>query len=110
MDLVVDQMVKLQHIHIAHGSVLIERGPCPPIAEGGLAQDGEIGLYNSNSFGSADAIVSYVEWGSSGHGRSATAVEAGIWVSGGFVPTTVDSGAILASRTPPTDPSHWVGG
>jgi hypothetical protein len=52
------------------------------------ASSGEIGLYSSNSFGSADAIVSYVEWGNSGHGRSATAVEAGVWDDGGFVPTT----------------------
>ena len=73
------------------------------------AEDGEVGLYSSNSFGSASDIVSYVEWGSSGHGRSDTAVAAGIWVEG-FVPTTADSGAILATRIPPTDPSHWTGG
>jgi len=73
-------------------------------------ESGEVGLYNSNDFGSADAIVSYVEWGSGGHGRSDTAVEAGIWTSGGFVATTADSGAILATTTPPTDPAHWFGG
>lgn len=73
-------------------------------------ESGEIGLYNSNSFGSPDAIVSYVEWGSSDHGRSGTAVDAGIWASGGFVATTADSGAILAVTIPPTDPSHWFGG
>ena len=73
-------------------------------------ESGEIGLYNSNSFGSADAIVSYVEWGDGGHGRSDTAVEAGIWASGGFVATTADSGTILATTIPPTDPGHWIGG
>ena len=31
---------------------------------------GEIGLYTSASFSGADAIISYVEWGSTGHGRS----------------------------------------
>jgi len=56
---------------------------------GGInASSGEIGLYSSNSFGSADAIVSYVEWGDTGHGRSGTAVEAGLWDDGGFVATT----------------------
>jgi len=55
---------------------------------------GEIGLYSSNSFGSADAIVSYVEWGNSGHGRSSTAVEAGAWDEGGFVATTDESAGI----------------
>ena len=73
-------------------------------------ESGEIGLYRTNDFGSADAIVSYVEWGSGDHGRSDTAVEAGIWVGGGFVATTADSGAILATRIPPTDPGHWFGG
>ena len=56
---------------------------------GGIgASGGEIGLYSSNTFGSADAIVSYVEWGNTGHGRSGTAVEAGLWDAGGFVATT----------------------
>ena len=89
------------------GAVAVEgianTGPFDP-------ESGEIGLYGSNDFGSADAIVSYVEWGSSDHGRSGTAVEAGIWAIGGFVVTTADSGAILATTIPPTDPSHWFGG
>ena len=58
------------------------------------ASSGEIGLYSSNTFGSADAIVSYVEWGNSGHGRSSTAVEAGAWDDGGFVATTDDAAGI----------------
>jgi len=62
---------------------------------GGIsAADGEVGLYSSNNFGSADAIVSYVEWGNSGHGRSATAVEAGLWNEGGFVSTSDSSAGI----------------
>jgi hypothetical protein len=62
---------------------------------GGIsAADGEIGLYSSNSFSSAEAIVSYVEWGSTGHGRSSTAVEAGLWDDGGFVATTPDTTGI----------------
>ncbi len=47
--------------------------------------DGEMGLYTSNSFGSASDIIDYVEWGSSGHTRSSVAVAAGIWSSGDFV-------------------------
>jgi hypothetical protein len=72
--------------------------------------DGEVGLYKERAFDNPAAILSYVEWGSSGHGRSATAVSAGIWTDGGFVPTTADSGAILATTIPPTDPTHWIGG
>ena len=55
------------------------------------SNDGELGLYNSdltnNNFGNSDFIVDYVEWGSSGHMRSSTAVAAGIWTAGDFVPS-----------------------
>ena len=66
---------------------------------GGIsASSGEIGLYSSNAFGSADAMVSYVEWGNTGHGRSGTAVEAGLWDDGGFVATT-DETAVIQQDT-----------
>ena len=67
--------------------------------------DGEVGLYTSALFGSATDIISYVEWGSSGHGRSSVAVEAGIW--SGFVQTTADSVTILANTAPPAEAAHW---
>ncbi|NIR37905.1 MAG: hypothetical protein GWN73_19365 [Actinobacteria bacterium] len=57
-------------------------------------------LYSDNSFGSADSLVSYVEWGVPGHGRTGVAVEAGIWGEGEFVPTTEASSLISL-----TDPS-----
>ena len=43
--------------------------------------DGEMGLYTTNSFSSAAALIDYVEWGNSGHQRSGVAVQAGIWTS-----------------------------
>ena len=46
---------------------------------------GEIGLYNGSNFGSSDAIVAYVEWGTPNHQRSIVAVGAGLWTSGDFV-------------------------
>ena len=71
---------------------------------------GEVGLYLGNDFDNPDAIVSYVEWGSSGHGRSQTAVSAQIWPDGGFVETSEETGAISATVLPPTDPTHWTDG
>ncbi|MDJ0923563.1 MAG: hypothetical protein QNJ77_03295, partial [Acidimicrobiia bacterium] len=71
---------------------------------------GEVGLYRSGSFDDPTAIVSYVEWGSSGHGRSATAVAAEIWTEGGFVTTSSETGAILATVIPPSEPGHWTSG
>lgn len=46
---------------------------------------GAVGLYNTNSFTSADAIRSFVQWGATGNVRESVAVEAGIWNAGGFV-------------------------
>lgn len=75
---------------------------------GGLeASSGELALYSSNTFGSAAAIVSYLEWGNGDHGRSSVAVEAGIWPAGGFVPTTPDAGSIFAISQPPVGPEGY---
>lgn len=41
--------------------------------------NGELGLYNTNSFGSSSAIEDYVLWGANGI-RDLTAQNAGIWV------------------------------
>jgi len=82
---------------------IAEIGPFDPA-------NGEVGLYRFDAFDDPDAIVSYVEWGSSGHGRSATAVSAGIWPDGGFVETSEVTGAILATSIPPTDPGDWISG
>jgi len=89
------------------GAIVIEGvaeiGPFNP-------ESGEVGLYFGSTFSDSNTILSYVEWGSSGHGRSDTAVAAQIWPDGGFVATTADSGAILATSIPATDPTHWIGG
>ena len=78
-------------------------GPFDPVS-------GEVGLYSSNAFADPNAIVSYVEWGNSGHPRSATAVAAGVWTEGGFLETSDQTGAIFASLMPSTGPQDWVSG
>jgi hypothetical protein len=72
--------------------------------------DGEIGLYNAQSFSSSDAILSYVEWGKSGHGRSSVAVDAGIWPDGGFVATSADTISLFATSLPATSIESWDAG
>ncbi|WP_178991030.1 T9SS type A sorting domain-containing protein [Winogradskyella schleiferi] len=49
--------------------------------------DGEFGLYTTNSegFGSSNAMIDYLQWGSAGHQRESTAVGAGVWDAGSFV-------------------------
>lgn len=69
-----------------------------------LADDqGELGLYTESAFDDPDAIISYVEWGTSGHQRSSVAVEAGVWDG-----ETVEAGSSLsASVDNPTQAADW---
>ena len=83
----------------------------PVIGVGGLdAESGELALYSSAEFGDAAAIVSYVEWGDTGHGRSGLAVTAGIWPEGGFVATTDATTGIVAATVPAPTPDAWSAG
>ena len=49
------------------------------------ADDGEIALYTSSDFGSADDILRYVQWGTDSHGRTSVAVAGGVWQDGDVV-------------------------
>lgn len=98
------------------GSVGIDTEAVIP-AEGQLGafdpESGEFGLYGEQAFDDPAEAASYVEWGESGHGCSPAAIQAGIWVEGGFVAIGPDSFGIVATTTPPVGPGHWqrqVGG
>ena len=66
---------------------VLEPGEFISVAFGGFdANDGEMGLFLNRSFSSASSLISYLEWGSSGHGRSNVAVAAGLWSVGAVVP------------------------
>jgi hypothetical protein len=49
--------------------------------------DGEIALFTSQNLDDPEAIIEYVQWGSTPHGHTAVAVEAGIWPATGFGPS-----------------------
>ncbi len=57
--------------------------------------DSELGLYSTNLFGDSNAIVDYIEWGSTGHGRSSVAIEAGTWTEGDFIAAIPESDFIV---------------
>lgn len=71
-------------------------------------QDGEVGLYRSRSFGDPEAIVSYLEWGSTPHGRTGVAVQAGIWTEGDFVEVPPDAFGLVATERPPLGAGDWM--
>jgi len=58
----------------------------------------ELGLYSINAFGSADAILSYVEWGAGGHTRSSVAIMAGIWQQENFGPNFQTTESLVLSE------------
>ncbi len=43
------------------------------------SDDSELGLYTNSDFGSAAGLISYLEWGSTGHTRSGLAIGNNIW-------------------------------
>jgi len=74
-------------LNLQCGNTIMEPGELLTITNfNNLSSDSELGLYTSSAFSSPSAIIDYVEWGSSGHQRSATAVLAGIWTTGDFAP------------------------
>ncbi|MEM7312559.1 MAG: PEP-CTERM sorting domain-containing protein [Planctomycetota bacterium] len=48
--------------------------------------NGELGIYDSSSFSSPDAVVDYIAWGANGV-RDVEAQSAGLWIDNTFIPT-----------------------
>ncbi|MGY5351052.1 T9SS type A sorting domain-containing protein [Wenyingzhuangia sp. IMCC45533] len=77
---------QVSNLTIVSGNNTIPAGGLLVLTGFSLGSDGELGLYASSAFSSSDAIVDYVEWGSTGHTRSSVGVSAGTWTSNNFVP------------------------
>jgi hypothetical protein len=77
---------------------------------GALSADGgAMGLYTSGDFGSSDAIIGYVAWGPSGHGRLGVAITAGVWTEDSSVDATGAS-LISTSELAPISAEGWATG
>ena len=74
-------------------------------AIGLTADSGEIALYTSSEFASADDILRYVQWGTDSHGRTAVAVAGGVWQAGNFVDNL--GGNIESTGSDPVSASDW---
>jgi len=73
------------------------------------ADGGAMGLYTSGDFGSSDAIVGYVAWGPSGHGRLQVAINAGVWTDGSTVDAT-GAALIITTEPAPVSADGWETG
>lgn len=57
--------------------------------------DGMVGLYSSQAFDNADAMLDFMQYGSAGHTRESVAVAAGVWDADTFA-EAVESGQTLS--------------
>lgn len=76
-------------LELASGDYLVVNSSLPD-AQGGL------GLYSSDAFTDADALVDFVQWGASGSARENVAVAAGEWTAGDFIPVVQNSESSVA--------------
>jgi hypothetical protein len=73
-----------------------------------VVEDGEMALFSAAQFAEPAAVVDYVEWGSSGHRRSAVAVAAGLWEERAFVAVPPEAQALSSSGEPTAGPEDWT--
>ncbi len=69
--------------------------------------DGEMALYSNPFFDDSASILDYVEWGSTGHGRSAVAVAAGIWGEGAFIEVAEEATSLSSSGAIGAGEDDW---
>lgn len=72
----------------AQGSLDVAPGAFVTVTFDLPAQNGGLGLYSTNQFTNASAMVDFVQWGAAGNPRESVAVAAGIWGAGDFIPVT----------------------
>lgn len=65
--------------------------------------DGEVALMSAGSDFKPEVMRNYLEWGSTPHGLTAIAIEAGLWHEGSYAPTAED-----ATRLYKTEANLWV--
>ena len=79
---------ELNELTIESGDLMLSPGEIVVLSGHAMGDmDDELGLYIMPSYANPDAIIDYVEWGSTGHQRSSVAQAAGIWGMGDFIPT-----------------------
>ncbi len=77
---------QISSLTVVSGSTTIPAGGLLVLSGHDMIDNGELGLYTTNTFTSSAAIVDYIEWGSTPHQRSPVAVAAGVWITGQFIP------------------------
>ena len=99
---------QISELSILSGSTNLEAGSFVVISDYFLPNDGGgLGLFEDSSFGSADSIIDFVQYGVAGTPRENVAVEAGIWDVGTFVPLASVEGNTLAFEGNGSGADSW---
>jgi len=77
---------QLNSFTIENGSLNLAAGETVKLSGLNLRDsDADLGLYTTNSFGSAAAMSDFMQWGDAGNGRESVANSASIWTTGDFL-------------------------
>jgi hypothetical protein len=69
---------------------------------------GEIGLYRSGAFGNPEAMVDYIQWGTTPHTRTAVAVAASLWQEDETIPTDGSTTGLTVTDRSVPGPAGWA--
>ena len=61
--------------------------------------DGEVALYSSQNVNDPKAMLVYLEWGSTPHEDTQTAIDAGLWIKGSYAPSAKDATRLFRQDT-----------
>ena len=113
---------ELAGVHLGQDTTYVDLATvadAPSVAAGGTVQvpadaiggldvaGGEVALFNGADSTSADAMMSYVQWGEGGFPGAAVATEAGLWPSPDATVTPDPAFNNIESGGFPADPENW---
>ena len=101
----------INSLTVLAGSTTLGAGEYVVLAWSDLDADAEVGLYQADAlgdFGNADKMIDYMQYASAGHQREATAVAAGVWTSGEFVPLALTGETLQYFANGMVGSGNWV--
>ena len=103
------QYSQLNSLTVMNGSTQLAAGEYLTVQYDDLGTEaGGLGLYTSNAFTSADAIISFVQYGNAGAARENVAADAGIWTTGEYVPLPATASNTLSYDGEGNSATDWI--
>jgi len=110
--------LELPSTELAPGTALIvsvaeDADPALVVPAAGLlptltGSSGEIGLYRNGDFGSPEAMIDYVQWGTTDHVRTSVAVAAGLWPEDETIVTDGSTTGLTVGDRAEPGPVGWT--